>query len=155
MNEISVSNSTLSSLEVAEMVEKTHANLLKDIRRYSQQLAEVKIDFSDFWSESTYKSDNNTKQYTCYLVTKKGCEFIAHKMTGAKGTVFTARYINRFHEMEEAIHTAQGTTTARKLYKFLELEPKNYSRWCKSNIVDNEFAEENFDYWAFVVNDER
>ena len=48
-----------------------------------------------------------------------------------------------------------GMTTARKLYEFLELEPKNYSRWCKTNIVQNEFAEENVDFWAFVVNDER
>lgn len=48
-----------------------------------------------------------------------------------------------------------GMTTAKKLYEFLELEPKNYSRWCKTNIVENEFAEENVDYWAFVINDER
>ncbi len=41
----------------------------------------------------------------CYLVTKKGCEFIAHKLTGQKGTEFTARYINRFHEMEDEIST--------------------------------------------------
>ncbi len=40
---------------------------------------------------------------TCYLVTKKGCEFIAHKLTGQKGTEFTARYINRFHEMEQEL----------------------------------------------------
>ena len=39
----------------------------------------------------------------CYQVTKKGCEFIAHKLTGVKGTAFTARYINRFHEMQEQI----------------------------------------------------
>ena len=39
----------------------------------------------------------------CYQVTKKGCEFIAHKLTGVKGTEFTAKYINRFHEMEDAI----------------------------------------------------
>lgn len=39
------------------------------------------------------------------LVTKKGCEFIAHKLTGQKGTEFTARYINRFHEMEGALET--------------------------------------------------
>lgn len=50
---------------------------------------------------------------------------------------------------------SDGMTTAKKLYEFLELEPKNYSRWCKTNIVQNEFAEENVDYWAFVVNDER
>ena len=35
------------------------------------------------------------------MVTKKGCEFIAHKLTGQRGTEFTAQYINRFHEMEE------------------------------------------------------
>lgn len=43
---------TLTSMEVAEMVEKTHANMLKDIRRYCKQLGEVKIDFSDFFTES-------------------------------------------------------------------------------------------------------
>lgn len=48
-----------------------------------------------------------------------------------------------------------GMTTAKKLYAFLELEPKNYSRWCRTNIVENEFAEENVDYWAFVINEER
>ena len=45
----------------------------------------------------------------CYDVTKKGCEFIAHKLTGVKGTAFTARYINRFHDMEEAIKKPQET----------------------------------------------
>ena len=48
-----------------------------------------------------------------------------------------------------------GMTTARKLYAFLELAPQNYARWCKSNITDNEFAEENVDYWAFFINEER
>ena len=47
-----------------------------------------------------------------------------------------------------------GMTTAKKLYEFLELNPSNYSKWIKSNITDNEFAEENVDYWAFVINDE-
>lgn len=47
-----------------------------------------------------------------------------------------------------------GMTTTRKLYAFLELEPKNYSRWCKTNIVENEFAEANVDFWAFVINEE-
>lgn len=47
-----------------------------------------------------------------------------------------------------------GMTTAKKLYEFLEMDSSNYSRWCKSNITGNEFAEENVDYWAFVINDE-
>ena len=89
------------------MVEKTHANLLKDIRRYCKQLGEVNIDFSDFFKESTYCTEQK-KELPCYDVTKKGCEFIAHKLTGVKGTAFTARYINRFHDMEEAIKQSQA-----------------------------------------------
>ena len=41
-----------------------------------------------------------------------------------------------------------GMTTARKLYSFLGMDNKNYSRWCKNNITENEFAEENVDYWC-------
>ena len=48
----------------------------------------------------------------------------------------------------------KGMTTAKKLYEFLELDPKNYSRWCRSNIVNNEFAEENQDYFPFFINEE-
>ena len=47
-----------------------------------------------------------------------------------------------------------GMTTARKLYQFLELAPQNFARWCKNNITENDFAEENVDYWAFFLNEE-
>lgn len=60
------------------------------------------IDLCEFWTESSYIDQSNRKK-PCYNITKKGCEFIAHKCTGRKGTVFTARYINRFHEMEHEI----------------------------------------------------
>lgn len=43
-----------------------------------------------------------------------------------------------------------GMTSLKKLYEFLELEPKNYSRWCKRNIIENPFATENIDYIPFV-----
>ena len=49
---------------------------------------------------------------------------------------------------------ADGMTTARKLYEFLGMDNKNYSRWVKSNITENQFAEENVDYWVFVTNEE-
>lgn len=100
MNEMM--KTTLTSMEVAEMVEKKHSDLLKDIRRYTKQLAEGKIPLGDFFTESTYLDANNQPR-SCYQVTKKGCEFIAHKITGQKGTEFTARYINRFHEMEDEL----------------------------------------------------
>lgn len=47
---------------------------------------------------------------------------------------------------------ADGKTTARALYEFLELADGQFSRWAKSNIIDNEFATENEDYWGFDIN---
>mgnify|MGYP001359483948 FL=1 len=47
-----------------------------------------------------------------------------------------------------------GMTTARKLYQFLELKPANFSHWCRRNITNNEFAEENIDFIRFVFKDE-
>lgn len=104
---------TITSLEVAEMIEKEHRKLLRDIRRYCEQIAEtnfglgenfaeVKIGLVDFFTESTY-IDAKGEDRPCYNITKKGCEFIANKLTGQKGTEFTARYINRFHDMEDYI----------------------------------------------------
>lgn len=93
---------TITSMEVAEMVDKPHNELLKDMRRYTEQLGEVNIPQSDFFKESTYTNLQN-KELPCYNVTKKGCEFIGNKLTGIKGTEFTAKYINRFHDMEEII----------------------------------------------------
>lgn len=93
---------TLDSREVAKMVEKAHSELLKDMRRYISQFNEGKIPYVDFFREDSYK-DRKGEIRPCYRITKKGCEFIAHKLTGIKGTIFTARYINRFHEMEEKI----------------------------------------------------
>lgn len=89
------------------MVEKEHYDLLKDIRRYCEQFSLGKIPLSDFFEETTYKTDRG-KEYPCYNITRKGCEFIANKLTGVKGTQFTARYINRFHAMEDYIKQNDG-----------------------------------------------
>lgn len=129
-NSMQVMCATLTSMEVAEMVEKNHRDLMRSIKRYSRYIEEAntsldavkndaitnenslderkialiseQVDLQEFWTESTYVDELNRKK-PCYNITKKGCEFIAHKCTGKKGTVFTARYINRFHEMEQEI----------------------------------------------------
>ncbi len=100
MNQI---EQTLDSREVAEMVGKKHYNLMRDIKGYAEEFNELKIEVVDFFKENDYK-DGKGETRPCYDITKKGCEFIAHKLTGIKGTEFTARYINRFHDMEEQIH---------------------------------------------------
>lgn len=108
---------TLDSREVAEMVEKNHKDLLRDIRGYieimqeADEISQRKIAPSDFFIESTF--ENRGKQYPCFLVTKKGCEFIANKLTGEKGTKFTAMYVTRFNIMEEREKAAIGGKTAK------------------------------------------
>ena len=90
----------LDSREVAEMVGREHKNVIRDIRNFADELGQLKIEPTDFFTESTYVTEQN-KTMPCFMVTKKGCEFIAHKLTGIKGTEFTAKYINRFHDMEQ------------------------------------------------------
>lgn len=114
---------TLDSREVAEMIGKEHKNLVRDIRRYISQFGELKIEPSDFFRESTYQTEQN-KEMPCYRITKKGCEFIAHKLTGTKGTAFTARYINKFHEMETTLAAGGGMEGLAELRAAVEAQGK-------------------------------
>lgn len=103
MNELI--KTTITSLEVAEMMETEHKRLLrklegdKERKGYIQILTESQMGLSDFFIPSTYR-DASGKENKCYQVTKLGCDFLANKSTGEKGVIFTARYVKRFYEME-------------------------------------------------------
>lgn len=107
----------IDSREVAQIIGKPHNDLMKSIRRYEKHLEELNnqentqgtFSLTDFFVESSYR-DTSGKTNKSYLVTKKGCEFIAHKLTGIKGTKFTATYINRFHEMEDTLEKNELTS---------------------------------------------
>ena len=132
MNKI---ETTLTSLEVAEMIGKNHKDLLRDIRRYAAQLGESKIAPTDFFKESTYTSDQN-KELSCYDITKKGCEFVSHKLTGVKGTEFTAKYINRFHDMEDRLIDQANPVLPNNYIQALEqllISAKENERLVKQN----------------------
>lgn len=133
---MNIEQNRLNSMEVAEMVEKNHKELLRDIRRYCEQLSESKIALGDFFAESTYKDANNQDR-PCYLVTKKGCEFIAHKLTGVKGSAFTAKYINRFHEMEDQIKDPRKLSAIDQIQLIAQgtVESKNL-RKCRIGLID-------------------
>lgn len=92
----------LNSREVAEMVGKDHSHLIRDIRNYIDYLSETNFGSAEYFKEDCY-TDAQGKTRICYLVSKKGCEFIAHKLTGQKGAEFTAKYIERFHEMQDQL----------------------------------------------------
>lgn len=170
-NNMQMLNATLTSLEVAKMMEKRHDNLVRDIQKYSKYIEEsnnslglvkndesseeekfnalkievVKnnqsknarvedgfIDSTEFWTDSTYL-DGKGESRPYYNITKKGCEFIAHKCTGRKGTVFTARYINRFHEMENEI-TGKRLETKEKVPNVANCPAPPAKNWYRKNL---------------------
>lgn len=90
------------SREVAEMIGKQHKNLIRDIQGYIKVISNSsKLSPSNFFIESSYKQAGNGKENICYLLTKQGCEMVANKMTGEKGILFTAEYVQAFNKMEK------------------------------------------------------
>ena len=91
------------SRDVARMVEKDHSKLLRDIRGYIKAIStNPKLDSLNFFIEDSYK-DNKGEIRPCYLLTKKGCDMVANKLTGTKGVLFTAEYVTKFEAMEEEL----------------------------------------------------
>lgn len=96
----------IDSREVAKVLEMRHGNLVRDIENYVESLENSensKLSSDVFFIESTYTVAGNNKEYKNYLLTKKGCELVAHKRTGKDGIIFTALYIEKFHAMEESL----------------------------------------------------
>lgn len=101
---------TLNSREVAVMLNKTHAELLREVdgRKDGKgvgiipTLLKGNFPLSDYFNESSYK-DESGKSNKCYLVTKAGCEILGNKQQGEKGILFTAKYVERFNNMENAL----------------------------------------------------
>lgn len=91
----------MESRDVAKMIGKRHTDLIRDIRRYISVLEpNAKLRPAEFFIESTYL-DQNKQERPCYLLTKQGCEFVANKLTGKKGTIFTATYVGLFNQYQE------------------------------------------------------
>lgn len=111
----------VDSREVAEMVGKQHKNLIRDIENYeSVILQSSKLSLDDYFIQSTYLGGNN-QNYKHYLLTKKGCDMVANKMTGEKGILFTATYVNAFHEMQNHIKEQSELNVPKTPMQALEM----------------------------------
>ena len=122
MNELKVQDfhgkKVIDSREVTRMVEKQHAHLLRDIAGYISIMEKANesksglvgtvgdFSLSDFFIPHTYY-DSKGEARPCYLLTKKGCDMVANKMTGEKGVLFTAAYVTAFEKMREHIQRKQ------------------------------------------------
>ena len=123
---------TIDSREVAEMVDMEHKNLLSKIRKYVEILDGSKLSSPQFFVPSTYVNNQN-KEQPCYLLTKKGCEMVANKLTGEKGVIFTAKYVNRFAEMEQKIKLPK--TDREILFLSVKVQEETAQRIAKTTVI--------------------
>ncbi|WP_300259390.1 Rha family transcriptional regulator [Clostridium sp.] len=112
------------SREVALKTGKEHSELLKDVRKYIGYLAEGNFHLGDFFIEDSYK-DKNNQERPCYQLTKQGCEMVANKMTGKKGVLFTATYVQAFNQMQEQLTLGKEQKAIEGLNKMVEDMQKN------------------------------
>lgn len=99
--QVTYATQTITSLEVCEMVQRDHRNVLQDIRKIIKDLDALNFQPVKYFIESTYKGGNGQER-PMYLLTKQGCELYGNRMTGIEGTAFAIKYIDRFNEMEAA-----------------------------------------------------
>ena len=139
----------IDSRSVAEAIGKNHKELLRDIRNYAEIIekaterksapsenphesnesnfglveksTESNFGLSDFFVPSTY-TDSTGRTLPCYLLTKKGCDMVANKMTGEKGVLFTAAYVTAFEKMRQQTRKPMTTNEMFAMQAQINLE---------------------------------
>jgi Rha family phage regulatory protein len=146
MNTLTVSNKNgqlvADSREVAEITGMEHKQLLRKIRTYSKYLTLGKMNFLEFFMPSNYQDlRGQTRPY--YLLTRKGCDLIANKLTGEKGVIFTATYVTRFEEMENTLkNTLKNTLTVAQLTPELQMFKQIFESVVNSQLEQNRLSQE-------------
>lgn len=102
----------IDSREVAEMMGKTHAEIIQYLEGLKDKNGKTKVvgiiptleqvgdlQVANYFIESSY--NDRGRERKCYLITKMGCELLGNKQQGEKGILFTAKYVERFNEYEK------------------------------------------------------
>lgn len=109
MNLVQIENNqpVTSSLQVAEVFEKNHRDVLKAIDDLKEGVAE---NYADLFLEGDYIHQQNKQTYRQIIMNKKGWTLVAMGFTGKKATQFKLDYINAFDEMEAKLKSQLDTS---------------------------------------------
>lgn len=111
MNLVEIKNGqpTTSSLKVAEVFEKQHKDVLRDIRELKTTVdknlesADLRsVDLSMF-QEDFYEVSNNNRKYPMFNMNKDGFVLLVMGYTTKRATQFKLQYIAQFNKMEKFI----------------------------------------------------
>lgn len=97
------------SLKVAEVTDKRHADVMKDIRELINKLMsnhETREIAQRNFAQCSYINSNN-REMPKYLMTKEGFENLMFTYNGTKMVIAKAKFIRKFHEMEEELKNNQ------------------------------------------------
>ena len=89
---------TTTSLQVADVFEKNHRDVLETIKNLTAENSAVK----NMFKETTYVNSRG-REYPMYQMDKDGFTLLVMGYTGQKATEFKLRYIQAFNEMEQAL----------------------------------------------------
>lgn len=124
--------SVIDSREVADMLEKPHAKLLRDLEGDKTHvgiiptLAKGGINIDNYFIESSYKA--GTREYKRYLCTKIGCELLCLKTSGNKGILLSTLFQDKFeklfikkdihlkHDVQKVCDTLKETSKRKEIY---------------------------------------
>ena len=90
------------SREVAALIERPHYIVLRTIRAMYKHLGDNNFVCSDYFIPATYISEQG-KEQPCFYLTEMGCDMVANKQNGERGTIFTAQYVKAFHAMRDEL----------------------------------------------------
>ncbi|WP_461240863.1 Rha family transcriptional regulator [Paucilactobacillus sp. N302-9] len=103
MNELVImkdQQAVTSSLQVAEVFQKSHKHVLEAIDSIVQGLAENSADPKMF-VEGTYQHPQNKQNYRVIYMNRDGFTLLAMGFSGKKALQFKLNYISAFNEMEK------------------------------------------------------
>lgn len=107
-----------SSLQVAEVFEIRHGDVLESIRDLQEDVKKTvnlengnfrSVDTSMFY-EDFYKSEGSKRKYPMYYMNKDGWTLLVMGYRGKKATQFKLQYITQFNRMEEEIKNQSQKT---------------------------------------------
>lgn len=142
-----------TSRKVAEMFEKQHKNVLRDIRNLIEDISsemshethssEVSHEISKYFVESTYVSSRGREEVE-YLLTRDGFTLLAMSFKGPKALRFKMDYIEAYNAMEQALITLkeEEIDLARRL---AERNNKYYERSVERLSYELEQAKEDIE----------
>lgn len=120
----------VDSLFIAELFEKNHKEVLRDIRKITAPTSGLSEEFRQRnFEPSSYRNQQNKKQ-PCYFLTRDGFTMLVMGYTGQKAMQFKELYIKRFNEMEKVIKSLVAARQEFPLLtdniKLLHESPKPY-----------------------------